>query len=161
MQRIQIAGITKCSCVDGEGVRMVLFVQGCAKKCPGCHNPNTWDPRGGKEFKIQSILNKIDSIPERYSGITISGGEPFLQERACCVIAQHAHYSGLSVWVYTGYIYEDLLRENRPLLKYIDVLVDGPFIEALKCTDLPFRGSSNQRIINISKGEINKWKIKG
>ena len=149
MKLIQISGIEPESIVDGEGIRYVIFTQGCPHHCPGCHNPQTHPFGGGKLVSIEDILDDISKRKNWIDGITISGGEPFCQIYQCALIAEKAHQMGLSVWCYTGYLFEDLYRQGIELLKHIDVLVDGPFVQAEKSLDLDFRGSRNQRVIDI------------
>lgn len=149
--KIRIAGIVPESYVDGPGVRMAIFVQGCPHHCPGCHNPATHDPRGGTVMDVRDILKQMRRNP-LLDGITITGGEPFEQAAACAELANYAHRAGLNVWVYTGYRY-DYLRHNRratALLDETDVLVDGPYIQELRTLELPWRGSSNQRLIYLN-----------
>lgn len=149
MKLIRISGIEPESIVDGEGIRYVIFTQGCPHHCPGCHNPQTHPFGGGKLVSIEYILDDISKRKNWIDGITLSGGEPFCQIYQCALIAEKAHKMGLSVWCYTGYLFEDLYRQGIELLKYIDVLVDGPFVQAKKSLDLDFRGSRNQRVIDI------------
>ncbi|NCB03590.1 MAG: 4Fe-4S cluster-binding domain-containing protein, partial [Spirochaetia bacterium] len=114
--------------------------------CKGCHNPQTHDFNAGEEYSVSQIVEMIKSNP-LLSGITISGGEPFCQPIACSELAREVHSLGLSVWCYTGFDFEEV--SNSQLMRNIDVLVDGKFDESLKSADLQFRGSSNQRIINV------------
>jgi anaerobic ribonucleoside-triphosphate reductase activating protein len=149
MKLIRISGIEPESIVDGEGIRYVIFTQGCPHHCPGCHNPQTHPFGGGKLVSIEDILDNISKRKNWIDGITLSGGEPFCQIYQCALIAEKAHEMGLSVWCYTGYLFEDLYRQGIELLKHIDVLVDGPFVQAEKSLELDFRGSRNQRVIDI------------
>ena len=149
MKLIRISGIESESIVDGEGIRYVIFTQGCPHHCPGCHNPQTHPFGGGKLVLIEDILDDISKRKDWIDGITISGGEPFCQIYQCALIAEKAHEMGLSVWCYTGYLFEDLYGQGADLLKHIDVLVDGPFVQAEKSLELDFRGSRNQRVIDI------------
>lgn len=149
MKLIRISGIEPESIVDGEGIRYVIFTQGCPHHCPGCHNPQTHPFGGGKLVSIEDILDDISKRKNWTDGITLSGGEPFCQIYQCALIAEKAHKMGLSVWCYTGYLFEDLYRQGIELLKYIDVLVDCPFVQAEKSLELDFRGSRNQRVIDI------------
>lgn len=145
---IYINGIIKESIVDGEGLRYVIFVQGCPHHCKGCQNPQTWNFKKGKWVIECSIAKEIMENP-LLDGITFSGGEPFAlkeNESGLIRIAEFAHNKGLNVWCYTGYLYEEI--KDRELTKHIDVLVDGKFIEEQKCYD-GFRGSTNQRIIHL------------
>lgn len=143
------ASVQKESIADGQGVRMVIWNQGCMLKCPGCHNPETHDLCGGREIEMGEVLDFIKNNASRHQGITLSGGDPFLQPGQNSQIAQFAHGLGLDVWAYCGKTYEQLL--DNPLLQYIDVLVDGPYIEAKRDLTLAFRGSSNQRIIDVQQ----------
>lgn len=153
---IQIAGIMQDSIVDGPGLRFVLFTQGCPHKCEGCHNPATHDPNGGKSDDTDNIIKNMLSNPLT-DGLTLSGGEPFRQPAACSEIAKAAHENGLNVWSYTGYTFEKLFEMSksdpdiRALLDETDVLVDGPFILAERTLSLPWRGSKNQRLIDVAK----------
>ena len=151
---IRVAGIVRESIVDGEGIRLAVFTQGCPHKCLGCHNPETWSIFGGKTMYTDEILSMLSSNPI-LSGITLTGGEPFMQIEACADLAKATHEMGKTVWVYTGYTLEHLQSNHRTmdLLEHTDVLVDGPFILEKKTLDLPFRGSSNQRIIPLRDGK--------
>ena len=144
------------SIVDGPGLRAVLWTQGCGHQCPGCQNPQTWDFNGGGLVPIDMVLDAIDELVYQ-DGITISGGDPMYQPEACNIIAEYCQNKGLNVWVYTGFTYEELMEAAKikpvylDFLKKIDVLVDGRFIEAKKDLSLLFRGSSNQRLIDVPK----------
>lgn len=140
------------SIVDGEGIRTVIWTQGCEHHCPGCHNQITWDFNQGQKFKIEEINKQLDKL-EGQTGITFSGGDPLYQVKACTQIAKHAKKIGLNVWCYTGFIYENLLKDSKNIefLKYVDVLVDGPFILKERTLNYDFRGSKNQRIIDVQK----------
>ena len=150
---LRVAGIVNDSIVDGPGMRLTVFVQGCPHGCPGCHNPQTHDFHGGYEESIQAIIEKVRSNP-LLSGVTLSGGEPFCQAGALANVAKECHTLGLNVWTYTGYTFEKLLEglEAHPgwreLLLETDVLVDGPFILAEKSLDCRWRGSRNQRLLD-------------
>lgn len=152
------------SIVDGPGLRMVLWTQGCLHHCVGCHNPHTHELTGGLEIEHSEIIEQMRRI-KLQRGLTLSGGEPFLQAEALLPIAQEARRLGLDVWCYTGYTWEQLnhTRVSRhqavqELLHYVDVLVDGRFVQAMKRGDLRYRGSSNQRIIavqpSLQQGEV-------
>ena len=150
-RKIQVAGIVDDSIVDGVGLRLTVFTQGCSRRCPGCHNPQTHELDGGKTMDVDEILDLVKKNP-LLDGITLSGGEPFLQVRACTELAKGVHDMGLNVWCYTGYVFEDLLSNNeylREFLESIDVLVDGPFKQNKKTLNSRFRGSTNQRIIDV------------
>lgn len=155
----RIADIVQDSIVDGPGLRMTIFFQGCPHHCPGCHNPGTHDPQGGYEMAIDKIIAMMDENP-LLDGITLSGGEPFEQVDACVQITAEAHKRGLNVWCYTGYTFAQIASdmEKRPLLFKIDVLVDGPFIQGRRTLELPFRGSDNQRIIDVQRS-LKLWRI--
>ena len=151
--KIRIAGLVNDSIVDGPGLRLTVFTQGCPHHCPGCHNPQSHDFSGGELRDTKEILEIMrDNI--LLDGVTLSGGEPFAQPEACAEIAKAAHEAGLNVWCYTGYLYEELIKggpEWPELLKNVDVLVDGPFVMSLRTLDARFRGSSNQRILDVPR----------
>lgn len=154
--QLRIAGIINESIADGPGIRMVVFTQGCSHNCPGCHNPQTHSYDSGEMKEIEEIINDIIKNP-LLDGITLSGGDPFEQAAACSRLAGEVRRLGLNVITYTGYTYEQLieLSKNREgfdeLLCNTDLLVDGPFILAEKAPLLKFRGSANQRIIDMNK----------
>ena len=141
------------SIVDGDGLRLSVFTQGCPHHCVGCQNPDTHAASGGRDEDTENILARIDENP-LLTGITFSGGEPFLQPAPLTRLAKEAHKRGLDVWSYTGYTLEELLSKKNPaidaLLRELDVLVDGPYEERLRDLTLNFRGSSNQRIIDMN-----------
>lgn len=138
------------SIVDGEGIRTVIWTQGCSHNCPGCHNVGTHDFKGGFLADTDDI-NKELSLLKAQTGITFSGGDPLFQVEACTEIAKYAKEIGLDIWCYTGFTFEDLIRseKNVDFLKYVDVLVDGKFIMAERSLNVDFRGSRNQRIIDV------------
>ena len=152
--RISLSGVTGDSIVDGPGLRLTIFTQGCLHHCPGCHNPQTHDPEGGSWADTEDILAAAAENP-LLDGITLSGGDPFLQPVPCLALAEGAHKIGLNVWTYTGYTWEALWEEKAPekiaLLKETDVLVDGPFLLAERSLELRFCGSRNQRLIDVKK----------
>lgn len=162
--RISLSGVTGDSIVDGPGLRLTIFTQGCLHHCPGCHNPQTHDPEGGSWADTEDILAAAAENP-LLDGITLSGGDPFLQPVPCLALAEGAHKIGLNVWTYTGYTWEALLEENDAdklaLLKETDVLVDGPFLLAERSLELQFCGSRNQRLIDVKKslaeGKVVLW----
>ena len=162
--RISLSGVTGDSIVDGPGLRLTIFTQGCLHHCPGCHNPQTHDPEGGPWADTEDILAAAAEKP-LLDGITLSGGDPFLQPVPCLALAEGAHKIGLNVWTYTGYTWEALLEENDAeklaLLKETDVLVDGPFLLAERSLELRFCGSRNQRLIDVKKslaeGKVVLW----
>ncbi len=153
---IRIAGIVNDSIVDGPGIRLTLFVQGCPHACEGCHNPHTWDFAGGYVVTLGDIMDKIKANP-LLDGVTFSGGEPFCKAAQLAWLGREIHSLGLNVITYTGYLYEYLIghsnEENHymELLKVTDFLVDGPFILSKRSLELSFRGSENQRIIDVKR----------
>lgn len=161
---MRIANLISDSIVDGPGLRLTIFTQGCPHRCPGCHNPDTHDPAGGREVSLAELEAAMDKNP-LLRGLTLSGGDPFLQAADCAGLAGAAHRRGLDVWTYTGYTYEDLLASGRAdfdaLLAETDVLVDGPFLLARKSYSALFRGSDNQRLIDLKKtretGRVVLW----
>jgi anaerobic ribonucleoside-triphosphate reductase activating protein len=164
--RLRLAGIVKESVVDGPGIRLVVFVQGCPHRCPGCHNPDSHDPAGGYESSADEI---IAALPDGkvVSGITLSGGEPFAQAAALGIVAVEAKRRGLSVVTYTGYRFEQLLEigqqepEILELLRLTDILVDGLYEQDRRDIGLAFRGSANQRLIDVpqscAQGRAVEW----
>lgn len=154
--KIRVAGIANDSIVDGPGLRMTLFVQGCPHACEGCHNPHTWDFMGGYFMTLGEIIKAAMHNP-LLDGITFSGGEPFCKAKELAFIGEALKKHRLNIVTYTGYTFEYLLShandENgyRALLAVTDILVDGPFILAKKNLELPFRGSENQRIIDCQR----------
>ena len=156
--KLRIASPVICdSIVDGPGLRMVVWTQGCKHNCKGCHNPQTHSLNGGYEVDTKDIINKMASL-KLQQGITLSGGEPFLQPAPLAEIAKEAHNINLDVWSYTGFTFEELIDKNNPLyfenmelLKNVDVLVDGRFEINKRDISLLFRGSSNQRIIDVKE----------
>ena len=165
--RLATPEIQTDSIVDGEGIRSVIWFQGCSHDCPGCHNPETHDFKGGVEVSLDNVKKQIDEL-EFQEGVTFSGGDPMMQIEALEELAKYVKEKGMDVWCYTGYTYEqvlDLAKQNihyMNALKYIDALVDGRFVMDLKSFDVEFRGSSNQRIIDVAKslkeGKVVKYK---
>lgn len=161
---IRLNGVVNDSIVDGPGIRLTIFTQGCPHHCPECHNPQTHDPNGGFIGDTCFILKALAENP-LLDGVTLSGGEPLDQPIACIHIAQRAKKLGLNVWAYTGYLWENLLDKKNPdiirLLQEIDVLIDGPFLKDQRSMELLFRGSKNQRLIDVKKsleeGNVVLW----
>jgi len=150
------------SIVDGKGIRTVIWTQGCKHKCPKCHNPETWSFNGGSLVDVKYIIDEMDNL-DGQDGITFSGGDPFYQPKECAYLAKHAHSINLNVWCYTGFTYEQLIilgKKNKDIMDFleqIDVLIDGPYIDSLHSLDILYRGSKNQRIIDVQKSlEDNK-----
>lgn len=152
---IRIAGIVPESFVDGDGIRYAVFMQGCLRNCDGCQNPETHALDGGRLVDTNEIISALKKNP-LLDGITLTGGEPFFQVDAADELARAAKNFGLSVWCYTGYTLEEIPPETAPLLENIDVLIDGAFVESLRDLNLQFRGSSNQRIIDMKKTREQK-----
>ena len=163
---MRLSGITPESFVDGPGLRYVFFTQGCPHRCPNCHNPSSWEMNGGKEFSVKEIIRMIKkqkkaNLAGKIQGITFSGGEPFLQAGELSQAAIAAHQIGLDVVTYTGFTYEELIENGKSdsnitaLLCETDLLIDGRYIHEKHAANLPFRGSSNQRIIDIVKTREN------
>lgn len=163
---MRIASAINDSIVDGPGLRYTVFTQGCPHHCPGCHNPATHDPAGGEEQAVSEAAVGLEN--PLIQGLTLSGGEPFLQAEDCAELAELAQKKGLDVWTYTGYTYEELMKAedlawNR-LLAATDVLVDGPFTEARRSYTHVFRGSANQRLVDVKAsrvaGQVVLWQRK-
>ncbi len=150
------ADLQEDSIVDGEGIRTVLWTQGCPHHCPGCHNPQTHDFNEGILVDVEDVKDAIDELKGQ-DGLTFSGGDPFMQPKECAEIARFAREVGLNIWCYTGYTFEQLLAlskkkpEIMEFLKEIDILVDGRFILEKKSYSALFRGSTNQRLIDVKK----------
>lgn len=153
MPDLRVSGIVEESVVDGPGVRFVVFTQGCEHHCPGCHNPHTHALDGGTMMETDAILARFDEDP-LLSGITFSGGEPFLQPEPLAVLAEAVHARGKEVMIYSGFTFEQLLDRGekepavRRLLEQADWLVDGPYVASRRNLELDFRGSDNQRLLN-------------
>lgn len=149
---IRLAGIVRESIVDGPGIRLVVFVQGCPHHCEGCHNPESHDFSGGYDCEPERILEAIRKNP-LLDGVTFSGGEPLCQAQALLPLAREIKKLGLNLFIYTGSVFETLLEQNDPdviaLLREGDFLVDGPYIQAQRDLTLLFRGSGNQRILDL------------
>ena len=154
---IRIAGTEEESVVDGEGIRYVLFCQGCKHHCNGCHNPESWSFNGGTFVEPLDIYNQMKKN-ELLDGLTLSGGDPIEQVDELLPLVKLVK-NEYNIWCYTGYLYEDLINDDKikNFLEYIDVLVDGPFILDQRDLTLQFKGSKNQRIIDVKKSlETNK-----
>lgn len=156
MKELRLAGVIRESIVDGPGLRMTIFTQGCPHHCKGCHNPQTHDFNGGYISHPENILAAIDK-DKLLRGVTFSGGEPFMQADALARLAKEIHKRGLDIVTYTGFTYEQLFEsfeeypDRRELLEQTDYLIDGKFILEQRSLDLHFRGSANQRIIDVKK----------
>lgn len=160
-KKIKVAGIVNESIVDGPGIRMVVFAQGCKHKCKGCHNPNTHTFDGGEFVGVDKIISDIKKNP-LLDGITLSGGDPFEQAEVFAELAKEVKKIGMNVITYTGYTYEQLVgysserKGYKELLENTDMLVDGPFLMEEKSLLLKFRGSKNQRVIDVPKSIKSK-----
>ncbi len=150
--KLRIGGFENDSIVDGPGIRFTIFLQGCKQRCIGCQNKRLQNFDGGKDFYIEEIFYMVQKNP-LLDGITFSGGEPFCQAENLCWLAKLFKEKNYDLAVYSGYLFEDLIREqkNLRLLKLMDTLVDGPFVLEKKNLSLRFRGSENQRIIDVQK----------
>ena len=158
--KLRLAGVIRESIVDGPGWRFVVFVQGCPHHCPGCQNPQTHDFNGGYETTVGNIVNAVKEN-KLLSGITLSGGEPFTQAKELTILAKEIKALGLDVMSFSGWTYEELLcganSDNGwlELLEELSYLIDGKFILAEKSLELKFRGSKNQRIIDVQKSLVS------
>lgn len=149
---LRVAGFEKESFVDGVGIRYAIFTQGCAHNCLGCHNPTTHDFNGGFLIDTDSIVEDIKKL-DMLDGITLSGGDPFYQPEECLKILKRIKSeTNLNVWCYTGFTFDEIIsgsESRKAMLEYIDVLVDGKFTLEQKSLSLNFRGSRNQRLIDV------------
>lgn len=150
---MRILSVVEESVVDGPGIRTVIFTAGCPHHCKGCHNPSSWNPTGGEDVEVEELVQRVKL--SGWDGVTISGGEPFLQSSALAKLVTACKSLGKNVWVYTGYTLEELEAMHdeavQTVLDYADVLVDGRYEQSLRDMRLRFRGSSNQRIIFLNK----------
>ncbi len=150
---LDLSGIVSDSIVDGPGIRTTVFSQGCPHHCEGCHNPETWDFGCGTEIPVEAVVEIVQSNP-LCRGVTFSGGEPFAQARGFAKLARLLKEQGYEVASYSGYTFEALLNgseDQKELLACIDILIDGPFLMAQKSLEIAFRGSRNQRILDVKK----------
>lgn len=150
---LDLSGIVSDSIVDGPGIRTTIFSQGCPHHCEGCHNPETWDFGCGTQIPVEDIVEIVRSNP-LCRGVTFSGGEPFAQAAGFARLASLLKEKGYEVASYTGYTFEELLtgsEDQKKLLSAIDILIDGPFLLAEKSLEIAFRGSRNQRILDVRK----------
>ena len=150
---LNLSGIVSDSIVDGPGIRTTIFSQGCPHHCPGCHNPETWEFGTGTQIPVEAVLDIVKSNP-LCRGVTFSGGEPFAQPAAFARLAKLLKANGYEVASYSGFTFEALLKGSQAqqeLLSSIDILIDGPFILAQKSLEIAFRGSKNQRILDVPK----------
>lgn len=156
---MRVLDIVPGTTVDGPGLRTSIYFAGCSHHCKGCHNPQSWDPSGGKDMSIDEIMEVVD-----YNGfdVTFSGGDPIYQIEELLKLAARLKAEGYGIWCYTGYVYEDVASHPlmSRLLEFCDVLVDGKFDQSLKDVGLLFRGSSNQRLVDLRRsrpGDVKEW----
>lgn len=148
---LRVLDIVEGTIVDGPGLRTSVYLAGCTHHCPGCHNPQSWDPEGGVEISVDAL---VERLMESGFNVTLTGGDPLFQIDGVLRLAHRLRQSGLNVWCYTGYTLEQIQADPRlsPILSAVDAIVDGPFIQDLRDISLRFRGSYNQRIISLSSG---------
>lgn len=147
---MRVVDIIPGTTVDGPGMRTSIYFAGCRHQCPGCHNPATWDFSAGREMSVPELM---DIIIDNDFDVTFTGGDPLFSAKEIIPLAKAIRQAGYSIWVYTGFIFEDVMKQGGAesrLLSMAEAVVDGPFIEALRDTSLHFRGSSNQRIIDVA-----------
>ena len=158
---LELSDIIADSIVDGPGIRTTVFCQGCPHHCPGCHNPHTWEFGCGTVISEESVLEIIRSNP-LCRGVTFSGGEPFAQAEAFAKLARLLKNAGYEVASYSGYTFEELLNgtpAQKELLSTIDVLIDGPYLQKERSLELSFRGSRNQRILDVPTSISSKTPV--
>lgn len=157
---MRILRILKGTTVDGPGFRTSVYFAGCAHHCAGCHNPGSWDFTGGEDTSIDQLM---ETVEEEDFDVTLSGGDPLYQPEDVAELCRRVARLGHTVWIYTGFTWEEILSDPRLLdaVRHAEVVVDSPFIESLLDRDLLFRGSSNQRLIRVSEslttGKIVLW----
>lgn len=146
----RILEIIKGTTVDGPGFRTSIYMSGCSHKCQGCHNPQSWDENSGEEMSLEEIMAIVE---EEDFDVTLTGGDPLYNPEHTRVLVESIKEKGYNVWIYTGYTWEEILSSEKLMsaIKKADVLVDGPYVESLRDLDLLFRGSSNQRLIDIKR----------
>lgn len=146
--------ITHCDTLNGSGIRTTLWVAGCEHHCKNCHNPSTWDVRSGIPFDNKAMSELMQSLGNDYvSGLTLSGGDPMHPKNRETILeickTVKDTFPNKNIWLYTGYVFEEI--KNEPILQYVDILVDGRYVEALRDIELHWVGSSNQRVINLTQ----------
>lgn len=158
--KLQILDIIPGTSVDGPGLRTSIYLAGCNHQCPECHNPHSWDFAGGKAMSVEEIL---DVVEENGFNVTLTGGDPVYSAANILPLVKILNEKGYKIWLYTGFLFEELLKMEsmRPILPMIEVVVDGPFKIALKSLKVPFRGSTNQRLVDVASsltiGQIVEW----
>lgn len=160
LSNLRVIDIVPGTSVDGPGLRTSIYFAGCTHKCPGCHNPQSWDPDSGREMSVDEIMQVVE-----YNGfdVTFTGGDPLYQAEKLLPLAVELRNRGYSIWCYSGFTYEKALQASdmAEVLGYCDVLVDGPYMESLRDVHLQFRGSSNQRLVDLKRStadDIVTWK---
>lgn len=157
---LRVVDIVDGTTVDGPGFRTSIYFAGCQHHCPGCQNPSTWDPASGKDMSYDEILNRIEGAG---FDVTFSGGDPLFQVEALTELADKIRRMGKRIWLFTGFLFETVVSDRKlnKILPYIDVIVDGPYMADKRDTSLLFRGSSNQRLIDVAywraTGQIRLW----
>ena len=152
MRMLSILEIIEDTTVDGPGFRTSVYAAGCPNACPGCHNPQSWDIANGRLMTTEEILDVILADP--FADVTFTGGDPMFQPLEFAELAKAIReHSNKNIWCYTGFLYENIIKNNEQmaLLELVDVLVDGPFVQSLRDESLLFRGSSNQRLIDVRR----------
>ena len=164
MSTLSILSIVEDTMVDGPGLRTSVYCAGCPNACPGCHNPHSWDIRSGHPMSTDDIMRVIEADP--YANVTFSGGDPMFQPEGFTALAKAIRRrTAKTIWCFSGFTFEALVRNprQRALLELLDVLVDGPFVESLRDESLIFRGSTNQRIIDVPaslrRGEVVTYRL--
>lgn len=153
-QYLYILEVMEQTMADGPGLRTSIYCCGCLHHCPGCHNPQSWEMGGGRKMSIDDLMEVIKA--DDLSNVTFTGGDPFYQVEGFTELARRIKAeTGKTIWCWTGFTYEEILKDGHlsMMLPYLDVLVDGPYIESLREPGLHFRGSSNQRIIHLTPEE--------
>ena len=147
--RFHVLDIVRGTTVDGPGFRTAIYLAGCSHHCPGCHNPQSWDPHAGSILSLEEIM---EVVREEDFDVTLTGGDPLFSPEATLALAKAIRSEGYGIWLYTGFTFNEIISRSdlRRVLPYLDAIVDGPFIEELKDPDLRFRGSSNQNIILLN-----------
>lgn len=149
---MRVLDVIRGTTVDGPGFRTSIYLAGCRHRCPGCHNPQSWDFNAGMETDIDTLMEIIE---EEDFDVTLSGGDPLYHPEDVAEIARRVRELGHTVWVYTGFTWEEIQRDPAMLaaLRDVEAIVDGPYVESLRDPDLPFRGSTNQRIIKLRQDQ--------
>lgn len=157
---IRVLDIVEDTMVDGPGLRTTVYCAGCRHRCPGCHNPQSWDFNAGRDMSTDEIMEIILADP--FADVTFSGGDPMYQPEGFAELAKAIKSkTNKTIWCYTGFSFEQIMSDSRllPLLLQLDVVVDGPYKKELRDTDLRFRGSSNQRIIDVRRSLEEKRSV--